>query len=49
VACGNVIDVTPTAGFEKALTKSVAELSQAVGFRPQGHRLDALGVCANCG
>ena len=49
VECGNVIDVTPTAGFERALTKSVAELSRAVGFRPQGHRLDALGVCANCG
>ncbi|MGA2521523.1 MAG: Fur family transcriptional regulator, partial [Acidimicrobiales bacterium] len=48
VACGKVIDVTPTASFERALTKAVAELSDEVGFRPQGHRLDALGICAQC-
>lgn len=49
VECGKVIDVTPTPTFERALTKAVAELSQAVGFHPQGHRLDALGLCARCG
>ncbi len=49
VSCGKVIDVTPTASFERALTKAVAELSDEVGFRPQSHRLDALGVCAQCG
>ena len=49
VECGKVIDVTPTATFERALTRAVAELSEAVGFHPQGHRLDALGLCANCG
>jgi Fe2+ or Zn2+ uptake regulation protein len=48
VQCGKVIDVTPTPAFERALTKAVADLSQAVGFRPQGHRLDALGLCATC-
>jgi Fe2+ or Zn2+ uptake regulation protein len=48
VSCGRLIDVTPSEGFEQNLAKTVEELSGAEGFRPHGHRLDVLGVCAKC-
>jgi Fur family transcriptional regulator, ferric uptake regulator len=48
VACGRVIDVTPTAEFERALAQAVDQLSDAEGFSPQSHRLDVLGLCAEC-
>jgi Fe2+ or Zn2+ uptake regulation protein len=46
--CGKVIDVTPTAGFERTIAKTVDELAAAEGFQPHSHRLDVLGVCAIC-
>lgn len=48
VNCGKVIDVTPTASFERSVSKTVSELAQTAGFEPQSHRLDVLGLCAGC-
>ncbi len=48
VDCGRVIDVTLPATFERALDETVAELSHAARFTPQSHRLDVLGLCADC-
>lgn len=48
VSCGKVIDVTPTASFERSVTKTVGELAQTAGFQPHSHRLDVLGLCAGC-
>jgi Fur family transcriptional regulator, ferric uptake regulator len=46
--CGKLIDVTPADEFEATVRATVEELSAAEGFRPLGHRLDVLGVCADC-
>src|SRR5713101_3285640 len=48
VNCGRVIDVTPTASFERSVTRALTDLADAEGFEPQSHRLDVLGMCADC-
>jgi Fur family transcriptional regulator, ferric uptake regulator len=48
VECGRVLDVTPSAAFERALAEAIDELSGPSGFTPDGHRLDVLGVCGEC-
>jgi Fe2+ or Zn2+ uptake regulation protein len=48
VNCGKVIDVTPTADFERSVAKTVDQLAAAAGFLPHSHRLDILGLCADC-
>ena len=48
VECGRVLDVTPSAAFERALAEAVDELSGPSGFTPEAHRLDVLGVCGEC-
>jgi Fe2+ or Zn2+ uptake regulation protein len=48
VDCGRVIDVTPTAEFERTLAEAVDQLAEEEGFTPQGHRLDVLGICSGC-
>ena len=48
ITCGKVIDVTLPAGFEQAVTQTIGALADAEGFQPQSHRLDVLGVCADC-
>jgi Fur family transcriptional regulator, ferric uptake regulator len=48
VRCGKVTDVTPTADFERQVSFTVDELAAAEGFEPHSHRLDVLGVCAEC-
>jgi Fe2+ or Zn2+ uptake regulation protein len=48
VDCGKVIDVTPTAAFERSVTKAVDQLAETEGFQPHSHRLDVLGLCASC-
>jgi Fe2+ or Zn2+ uptake regulation protein len=47
-SCGKVIDVTPTASFERTLAKTLNELAEAEGFEPLSHRIDVLGLCAAC-
>ena len=48
VNCGKVIDVTLPAVFEQDVTTAIAQLADAQGFQPHGHRLDVLGLCADC-
>jgi Fe2+ or Zn2+ uptake regulation protein len=48
VACGTVIDFTPSAAFERNVTKTVDKLAETEGFQPHSHRLDVLGLCADC-
>lgn len=48
VECGKVIDVTPSAEFESTLASTMSQLAGEEGFEPQSHRLDVLGVCAEC-
>jgi Fur family transcriptional regulator, ferric uptake regulator len=48
VNCGKVTDVTLPAGFEQQVAGAVSDLAAAEGFQPQSHRLDILGLCANC-
>jgi Fe2+ or Zn2+ uptake regulation protein len=48
VACGRVIDVTPTPAFERIVAKIVLELATEHGFRPTTHAVDVVGHCANC-
>ena len=46
--CGKVIDVPPTTGFDRMVAKTVDQVAEAEGFHPLGHRLDVLGLCADC-
>ncbi|HXY43591.1 MAG TPA: Fur family transcriptional regulator [Acidimicrobiales bacterium] len=48
VNCGKVTDVTPSATFEQSVTDTIEQLAKAEGFRSHSHRLDVLGVCADC-
>lgn len=48
INCGKVTDVTPTATFEQSVTHTVNQLAKTQGFQPHSHRLDVLGVCADC-
>jgi Fe2+ or Zn2+ uptake regulation protein len=48
VSCGKVIDVTLPAGFEQAVATAIGQLADAERFEPHSHRLDVLGVCADC-
>jgi Fur family ferric uptake transcriptional regulator len=48
INCGRVTDVTPSPGFERAVTKTLDQVAVATGFRPHSHRLDVLGLCAVC-
>jgi Fur family ferric uptake transcriptional regulator len=48
VNCGKVIDFTPSASFESHVTRTVDALAETEGFQPHSHRLDVLGLCANC-
>jgi Fe2+ or Zn2+ uptake regulation protein len=48
MSCGKVTDVTPSAAFEHSVSSTVEQLAKAEGFEPHSHRLDVLGVCAQC-
>lgn len=48
VSCGKVADVTPPSGFEHQVAGAISDIAAAVGFQPQSHRLDVLGLCAAC-
>lgn len=48
VRCGRVIDVTPTAAFERSVAKMVQQLAAAEGFVVTAHDLDVIGHCAQC-
>jgi Fur family transcriptional regulator, ferric uptake regulator len=46
--CGKVTDVTLPAEFEQAVGTAIGRLAQAAGFQAHSHRLDVLGLCADC-
>ena len=46
--CGRVVDVTPSAAFERTIAQVVAELSDELRFEPTSHALDITGHCADC-
>ena len=48
VSCGKVIDVTLPSGFEQAVATIIGQLADAESFEPHSHRLDVLGLCADC-
>ncbi|HTW07582.1 MAG TPA: transcriptional repressor, partial [Acidimicrobiales bacterium] len=46
--CGRVVDVTPTAAFERGMARYLDDLAAINGFVTHDHRLDILGTCADC-
>jgi Fe2+ or Zn2+ uptake regulation protein len=48
VRCGRVIDVTPTAAFERTVDNMVHQLAAAERFVVTSHDLDVMGYCAAC-
>lgn len=48
VSCGAVEDFEAPSRVEKGLADAIDQLSIGSGFRPETHRLDLLGTCANC-
>jgi Fur family ferric uptake transcriptional regulator len=46
--CGRVLDITPSATFERAVSRQLSELAAAHGFTPASHVVDVLGTCAGC-
>jgi len=48
VHCGKVSDITPSPSFERTITAQLNRLADAQGFQPHSHRVDVLGLCADC-
>jgi Fe2+ or Zn2+ uptake regulation protein len=40
--------VTLPAGFEQDVARAIGQLAAAERFQAHSHRLDVLGVCAEC-
>jgi len=47
-ACGRVADVAPGPAFERSVRSTVEQLAAAEGFEVHEHRLDIVGLCAEC-
>lgn len=48
-SCGRVEDVDASPRLESAMTRVMEQIAAASGFRPEEHRLDVVGLCADCG
>ncbi|MCB0997999.1 MAG: transcriptional repressor [Acidimicrobiales bacterium] len=46
--CGAVDDFVVPARTERSLEDALVKALASSGFRPTGHRLDVVGVCATC-
>lgn len=46
--CGSIDDFVVAAITERSLTAALETALRESGFRPTGHRLDAVGICADC-
>jgi len=46
--CGRVEDLPATAAVEKSVAAAVDQAARKAGFRTQHHRLDLIGLCADC-
>jgi Fur family transcriptional regulator, ferric uptake regulator len=47
-ACGAVDDFVVPAPAERSLDAAISKALEETGFQPTAHRLDVLGVCADC-
>ena len=47
-SCGTVTDVAPSPRLERTVERALAEIAADTGFRPEAHRLDFVGRCADC-
>jgi Fe2+ or Zn2+ uptake regulation protein len=47
-SCGRVVDVGAPAGLEAAVERAVREIERDHGFAVRHHRVDLVGVCADC-
>lgn len=46
--CGKVDDVPAPARLEDSLSSAVADIDRSTGFTTHQHRIDLIGVCADC-
>ena len=46
--CGRVEDLPATPAVEKSVAAAVEQAARRAGFRTQQHRLDLVGLCAQC-
>ena len=46
--CGRVDDFTVSSQLERSLESALARIVEGTGFRPDHHRLDLVGTCADC-
>jgi Fe2+ or Zn2+ uptake regulation protein len=46
--CGRVEDLPATPAVEKSVASAVDQAARKAGFRTQHHRLDLIGLCADC-
>jgi Fe2+ or Zn2+ uptake regulation protein len=48
VTCGRIEDLPATPALERSVEAAVARAARTNGFRTEHHRLDFVGVCADC-
>jgi Fe2+ or Zn2+ uptake regulation protein len=46
--CGRVEDLPATAAVEHSVAIAIEEAARRAGFRTEHHRLDLVGLCADC-
>ncbi len=47
-SCGSVEDLPPIPALETAMDGAIAQIERSTGFRTETHRIDVIGLCANC-
>jgi Fur family transcriptional regulator, ferric uptake regulator len=47
-SCGRVEDLPATAAVERSVAAAIDEAARRAGFRTERHRLDLVGLCADC-
>jgi Fe2+ or Zn2+ uptake regulation protein len=46
--CGRVEDLPATSAVERSVAAAIEEAAERAGFRTEHHRLDLIGLCAQC-
>ena len=46
--CGRIEDLPATPAVERSVATAIDQAARRAGFRTQHHRLDLVGLCANC-
>ena len=47
-SCGRVEDFVTPPPVERAVERAVGEAARRSGFDPRSHRIDLIGICADC-